>query len=319
MAAVTTDSRHRPGASHDTPRRRRRCRPSRSPGVSPATYRRRRLAAAVLAVGAGGRDGAGGRRARGLTPRSPRAPPDRRPPTTSSWSSPATRCGRSPHALAPGRGPPPGGRRAERGPRRCAPLDRPARPSLRWAGLEPRPAGHELTGASTVTRCVAPTARRTTTRSSTPARRTTAARSGADAECLACGRRYTTHERVVELPLMVGSAPGSRSRSSAAKLAAGIERAVAGQRRRRRGRRGDRERDRGGGSGGGPRGHERAARARGARAAPGARSGLVPAVRVRLQGVRGRRRLRARGRRAPARPPHPSAPLGRRSRSRARN
>jgi transcriptional repressor NrdR len=47
-------------------------------------------------------------------------------------------------------------------------------------------------------------------------------------ECLACGRRFTTHERIVELPLMVVKRSGQREPFERAKLARGIERAVAG-------------------------------------------------------------------------------------------
>jgi transcriptional repressor NrdR len=47
-------------------------------------------------------------------------------------------------------------------------------------------------------------------------------------ECLACGRRFTTQERVVELPLMVVKRSGQREPFDRAKLAGGIERAVAG-------------------------------------------------------------------------------------------
>jgi transcriptional repressor NrdR len=47
-------------------------------------------------------------------------------------------------------------------------------------------------------------------------------------ECLACGRRYTTHERVVELPLMVVKRSGLKEPFERAKLADGIGRAVAG-------------------------------------------------------------------------------------------
>jgi transcriptional repressor NrdR len=47
-------------------------------------------------------------------------------------------------------------------------------------------------------------------------------------ECLACGRRYTTHERVVELPLMVVKRSGVKEPFERAKLLGGIERAVAG-------------------------------------------------------------------------------------------
>jgi transcriptional repressor NrdR len=47
-------------------------------------------------------------------------------------------------------------------------------------------------------------------------------------ECLACSRRYTTHERVVELPLMVVKRSGVKEPFERAKLEGGVERAVAG-------------------------------------------------------------------------------------------
>ena len=47
-------------------------------------------------------------------------------------------------------------------------------------------------------------------------------------ECLACTRRFTTHERVVELPLMVVKRSGLKEPFERAKLTAGIERAVSG-------------------------------------------------------------------------------------------
>jgi transcriptional repressor NrdR len=47
-------------------------------------------------------------------------------------------------------------------------------------------------------------------------------------ECIACGRRFTTHERVVELPLMVVKRAGLKEPFEREKLRAGIERAVAG-------------------------------------------------------------------------------------------
>ncbi|HXY91960.1 MAG TPA: transcriptional regulator NrdR [Acidimicrobiia bacterium] len=47
-------------------------------------------------------------------------------------------------------------------------------------------------------------------------------------ECLACGRRYTTYERVDELPVMVVKRAGTREPFDAEKVRAGIERAVAG-------------------------------------------------------------------------------------------
>jgi transcriptional repressor NrdR len=47
-------------------------------------------------------------------------------------------------------------------------------------------------------------------------------------ECVACGRRFTTHERVVELPLMVVKRSGLKEPFERAKLVGGVERAVAG-------------------------------------------------------------------------------------------
>ncbi len=47
-------------------------------------------------------------------------------------------------------------------------------------------------------------------------------------ECLSCGRRFTTHERVVELPLMVVKRSGLKEPFERAKLADGIGKAVAG-------------------------------------------------------------------------------------------
>jgi transcriptional repressor NrdR len=47
-------------------------------------------------------------------------------------------------------------------------------------------------------------------------------------ECLSCGRRYTTYERVDELPLVVLKRSGTREPFAIEKVRAGIERAVAG-------------------------------------------------------------------------------------------
>jgi len=47
-------------------------------------------------------------------------------------------------------------------------------------------------------------------------------------ECLACGRRFTTYERVEELPVLVVKRSGVVEPFDAHKLRAGIERAVAG-------------------------------------------------------------------------------------------
>ena len=48
-------------------------------------------------------------------------------------------------------------------------------------------------------------------------------------ECLACGKRYTTYERVEELPLVVVKRSGVKEPFDAEKLRGGIERAVAGK------------------------------------------------------------------------------------------
>lgn len=48
-------------------------------------------------------------------------------------------------------------------------------------------------------------------------------------ECLACGRRFTTHERVVELPLMVVKRSGLKEPFEREKLADGIRKAIAGR------------------------------------------------------------------------------------------
>jgi transcriptional repressor NrdR len=47
-------------------------------------------------------------------------------------------------------------------------------------------------------------------------------------ECLGCGRRFTTYERVEELPLVVVKRSGAMVPFDARKLRAGIEHAVAG-------------------------------------------------------------------------------------------
>ena len=48
-------------------------------------------------------------------------------------------------------------------------------------------------------------------------------------ECLACGRRYTTFERVEDVPLMVRKRSGSVEPFDRAKLQSGIERAATGR------------------------------------------------------------------------------------------
>jgi transcriptional repressor NrdR len=47
-------------------------------------------------------------------------------------------------------------------------------------------------------------------------------------ECLACGRRFTTYERVEEQPVLVAKRSGVIEPFDAQKLRAGVERAVAG-------------------------------------------------------------------------------------------
>jgi transcriptional repressor NrdR len=47
-------------------------------------------------------------------------------------------------------------------------------------------------------------------------------------ECLACGRRFTTYERVEELPVLVAKRSGVIEPFDAQKLRAGVDRAVAG-------------------------------------------------------------------------------------------
>jgi len=48
-------------------------------------------------------------------------------------------------------------------------------------------------------------------------------------ECLGCGRRYTTYERVEEVPLLVRKRSGALEPFDRAKLRAGIERAATGR------------------------------------------------------------------------------------------
>jgi transcriptional repressor NrdR len=47
-------------------------------------------------------------------------------------------------------------------------------------------------------------------------------------ECLVCGRRFTTYERLEEVPLLVVKRSGAKVPFAAAKLRAGIEHAAAG-------------------------------------------------------------------------------------------
>ena len=48
-------------------------------------------------------------------------------------------------------------------------------------------------------------------------------------ECLACGRRFTTYERVEEVPLLIRKRGGAIEPFDAAKLRAGIERSATGR------------------------------------------------------------------------------------------
>jgi transcriptional repressor NrdR len=48
-------------------------------------------------------------------------------------------------------------------------------------------------------------------------------------ECLACGRRFTTYERVEEVPLLILKRGGATEPFDAAKLRAGIERSATGR------------------------------------------------------------------------------------------
>ncbi len=48
-------------------------------------------------------------------------------------------------------------------------------------------------------------------------------------ECLACGRRFTTYERVEEAPLLIRKRGGATELFDAAKLRAGIERSASGR------------------------------------------------------------------------------------------
>jgi transcriptional repressor NrdR len=48
-------------------------------------------------------------------------------------------------------------------------------------------------------------------------------------ECLACGRRFTTYERVEDVPLSIHKRGGATEPFDAAKLRAGIERAASGR------------------------------------------------------------------------------------------
>ena len=116
-------------------------------------------------------------------------------------------------------------------------------------------------------------------------------------ECLNCGRRYTTFERAEEVPLFVVKRNGEEELFDRSKIIEGIRRSIKnrpvtdaddrGTGRRRRGL--------------GPRDSSRGPSRRptsGARCSDGSgpRRGRLPALRLRVQGLPGTRRLRARAR-----------------------
>ena len=148
----------------------------------------------------------------------------------------------------------------------------------------------------------------TTTRSSTRARPTTAAPSVAGASASRCGHRFTTFERLEEAAARRREALGrsravrSRRRSRPASSPAAKGRPVTveqiGLRRRR---------DRGRAAPRGARGHHRADRPGGARAAPRARRGRLRALRQRLQGLRRAPPTSSASSACSPRPPRPSA------------
>ena len=119
-------------------------------------------------------------------------------------------------------------------------------------------------------------------------------------QCLSCGRRYTTYERVEELGLLVVKRDGSKEPWDRDKMVAGIRKAIVN-------RPVDEEQvaalvepRRGAPAPQGPGDHLAAGRPRGAPGAPEARPGGLRAVRQRLQGLPGGGGLRAR-----VRPPGP--------------
>ena len=210
----------------------RRLRPIAAPTVSHAPDRRaaiepRRLPAPARPRRAGrpgprADGGACGCGARGVVPRHPRAPPARAAPSS---SSPATRCGRSPSALAPGARPAPGRRRARRrrGTRtRCAPGE-----TITWLDVTERRVAGRATARATgcyrgFVRCPYCRANDDKVVDSRLGRRGGAIRRRR--ECLACGRRFTTYERVEEVAARRAQALG-RDRAVRPGQAAGRDRA----------------------------------------------------------------------------------------------
>jgi hypothetical protein len=108
-------------------------------------------------------------------------------------------------------------------------------------------------------------------------------------ECLACGRRYTTFERVEEAPLVVVKRSGIREPFDRAKILDGIRRAAKNR----------------------PISEDDIAALAAAVEDQVPRPRRVPAVRLGLQGLRGRHRLRAGGRSA-AKDDHPQGDVARR-------
>ena len=308
MAAVTTapgiEPRRlgpptRPARSHAAPIPRR---PLGRRHGSAATYRRRRLVRRRARRWArAGRWRTGGRGARGLTPRGPRAPPRlvadprrRRPPGDTLWSiATAARARRRSACTSSTRWSRPAARR------QLLPGE-----TVRLTGVIASRRGVESRAATvvgaTVAACAARTAGRTTTRSSTPASPTTAARSGAGASASPAGAATRPTSASTTLPLMVGSAPASTSRSTGPSSPAGSSGPSPAGRRTEPRSTTHRRRARGGARG--PQGAEVASERVGLAVLERLRAldpVVVPALRVRLQGLRGPRRLRARGRRAP--------------------
>ena len=117
-------------------------------------------------------------------------------------------------------------------------------------------------------------------------------------ECLACGRRFTTYERIDEHGLVVRKRDGTQEpfdrREAPRRDRARRDRTPRRPRARRAGRR-----DRGAAARRRRRGRQRPHRCHRARAATRSRPRCVSALRVGVQGFRGSCRLRARGRGAP--------------------
>ena len=202
-----------------------------------------------------------GRGARRLPPHHLRAPPAHRHPRGRAR---ATRCGRS-RASSTRR--PIRGRsstmlvEARHTHRAHAGRDHHlARPSRRSRG---RPGDRKL---GSVAVCAVRTAERSTTRSSTRVSPTTGGAVRRRRECLACGRRFTTLERALDVSLTVRKRSGAVEPFDHDKLGAGHRARCERPARRRHGRSARRRAGRRA-AGAGCRGHERGGRRRRARAA----------------------------------------------------